>query len=233
VGLLLYATRALLPPMLQTLMGYPVVTTGLVTGPSGIGTMVAMMLAGRWVGKIDPRALIALGFSCTAFSLWQMSGYTFNMSESSVVWPGVIQGMGVGFVSVPLTTVTFSTLDPKYRPDGTSIFSLSRNIGSSIGISLMQTLLTRNSAIFHAHLAEQINWANPAIRGGLPALYDPHTVQGLAALNSEVTRQASFMAYITDYRIMMIATIAALPFLLLMRTNGHAPPAEIDANVME
>lgn len=233
VGLLLYATRALLPPLLQTLMGYPVVTTGLVTGPSGIGTMISMMLAGRLIGRVDPRALIGLGFSLTALSLWQMSGYTFEMTESSIVWPGVIQGMGVGFVSVPLTTMTFSTLNPKYRPEGTSIFSLFRNIGSSIGISIMQTLLTRNTSLFHAQLAEHINMGNPAILGGLPALYDLHTQQGMAALNNEVTRQASFIAYITDFRIMMAATILALPFLLLMRRNGNAPPPEIDANVME
>ncbi|EEG09587.1 DHA2 family efflux MFS transporter permease subunit [Pseudogulbenkiania ferrooxidans] len=233
VGLLLYATRALLPPLLQTLMGYPVVTTGLVTGPSGIGTMLAMLLAGRLTSKVDPRALIALGFSLTALSLWQMSGYTLDMSEGGIVWPGFIQGMGVGFVSVPLTTVTFSTLERRYRSDGTSIFSLFRNIGSSIGISLMQTLLTRNSAIYHARLAELVTSASPAIRAGLPALLDPASPAGLAALNNEVTRQASFLAYLTDFRIMMVATLLALPFLLLMRKNGNAPPAEIDAQVLE
>lgn len=221
IGLLLYATRALLPPLLQTLLGYPVMTTGLVLVSSGVGTMLSMMLAGRLTTRMDPRALITLGFVLTALSLWQMSGYTFEMAQSNIIWPGLIQGLGLGFVSVPLTTMTFSTLSPQYRPDGTSIYSLSRNIGSSIGISLMQTFLTRNTAVFHSQLVEHINFANPAVQAGLPALYNLDTQQGLAALNSEVTRQATFLAYVNDFKIMMVATLIAMPLLLLMRKQRY------------
>lgn len=147
LGLLLYATRALLPPFLQTLLGYPVMTTGLVTAPMGLGTMVAMLFAGRLVGRIDSRLIIALGFGLTALSLWEMAGYTPQITEWDIAWPGFVQGMGLGFTSVPLTTMTFSTLARHLRPEGTSIYSLSRNIGSSIGISVMQTLLVRNTVI--------------------------------------------------------------------------------------
>ena len=217
VGLLLYATRALLPPLLQTLMGYPAVEIGVVTAPSGLGTMLTMLIAGRFVNRVDPRAMIGLGFGLTAWSLRQMSGFDFDMNASHVVVSGFIQGMGLGFVTVPLTTVTFSTLDARLRPDGTAIYSLFRNIGSSIGISLMQTLTTRNTAVFHAQLAENVNIANPAIVAGLPSIYDLGSATGMAALNGEVTRQASFLAYINDFRVMMIATLVALPFLLLMR----------------
>jgi DHA2 family multidrug resistance protein len=219
VGLLLYATRALLPTMLQSLMGYPAVAIGVVTAPSGLGTMCTMLIAGRLTNKVDPRAMIGFGFGLTALSLWQMSGYTFDMGESKIVISGFVQGMGLGFVSVPLTTVAFSTLASRLRPDGTAIFSLFRNIGSSIGISVMQTLTTRNTAIFHTQLVESVNIANPAVVAGLPQIYDLGSVAGMTALNEEVTRQASFIAYINDFRIMMIATLIALPFLLLMRRN--------------
>ncbi len=222
VGLLLYATRALLPPMLQTLMGYTALDIGVVTAPSGLGTMLTMLIVGRLVSKVDPRAMIGFGFGLTALSLWQMSGFNFDMNESHIVVSGFVQGMGLGFVSVPLTTVAFSTLDARLRPDGTAIFSLFRNIGSSIGISVMATMTTRNTALFHTQLVENVNIANPAVVAGLPALYDLHSMAGMTALNEEVTRQASFLAYINDFRMMMIATLVALPFLLLMRRNKNA-----------
>ncbi|OWY31128.1 DHA2 family efflux MFS transporter permease subunit [Herbaspirillum robiniae] len=233
VGLLLYATRALLPPLLQTLLGYPVVTAGLVIGPSGIGTMMSMMMAGRLASRIDPRALIGLGFCLTALSLWQMSSYTFVMQQSDIVWPGFIQGLGLGFVSVPLTTMTFSTLAPHLRPDGTSIFSLSRNIGSSIGISVMQTLVTRNTGAFHSQLVEHINYANPAMQAGLPWLYNLGTQAGAAALNEEITRQAAFLAYINDFKIMMVATLVSVPLVLLMRRQRGNLGPEVEAHALD
>ena len=182
--------------------------------------MLTMLIAGRLVNKVDPRALIGLGFGLTAVSLWQMSGFNFNVDESHIIVSGFVQGMGLGFVSVPLTTVTFSTLEQRLRPDGTAIFSLFRNIGSSIGISVMETLTTRNTATFHAELVDHVNIANPAVVAGLPKIYDLSNLTGVAALNAEVTRQASFIAYINDFRIMMIATLVALPFLLMMRVRS-------------
>ena len=233
IGVLLYSSRALLPPMLQNLMGYSVVSAGLVICPSGIGTMISMMLAGRLANKVDARAMLALGFTLTAFALWQMSGYTFEMGQANIIWPGFIQGLGLGFVSVSLTTISFSTLSASYRSDGTSIYSLSRNIGSSIGISVMQTLLTRNTSLFHAQLSEQVNPANWALRAGLPAAYNPATTTGLAMLNEEVTRQASFLAYINDYKILMIATLVAMPMLLLMRKQKQANSPQAKLEVLE
>src|SRR3569833_3161480 len=152
VGAVMYATRALLPPMLQNLMGYPVTTTGLVTAPSGLGTMFAMLLVGRMVGRMDTRIMLLAGFGISAIALWQMSGYTLVLSQSDIVIPGIVQGFGLGLVFVPLSAATFATLDSALRPDGTAIYSLVRNIGSSIGISVVQTLATRNTAIVHASL---------------------------------------------------------------------------------
>src|SRR5476651_2815050 len=179
VGMVLFATRALTPSMLQALMGYPAAVAGLVTAPSGLGTMIAMMVVGRLVGKVDLRLLLGAGFAITAFSLWQMSGYTLVLSRSDIIWPGVIQGLGLGLVFVPLSAATFATLSPEMRAEGTAIYSLVRNIGSSIGIALVQTLLVRNTQIAHASLTEHITIANPAWNNAaIASAYDPGRLSG-------------------------------------------------------
>jgi DHA2 family multidrug resistance protein len=224
MGAVLYATRALLPPLLQDLMQYSVVDTGLATAPSGAGSMIAMMLAGRLVGPLKPRNLIAAGFAIAAFSLWQMSHYNLYMAQSTVIWSGFIQGLGLGLISVPLTTATFSTLDPRLRGDGTSIYSLSRNIGSSIGISFVQTELTRNTQIAHAALVEHINVFNPLAQPDtLPRIWNFQSPAGLAALNAEVTRQASMIAYSDDFRLLFVLALAVMPLLILLRSAPVGP----------
>ncbi|WP_454830302.1 DHA2 family efflux MFS transporter permease subunit [Paraburkholderia xenovorans] len=226
VGAVLYATRALLPPLLQNLMQYSVVDAGLATAPSGAGSMIAMTLAGRLVGPLKARNLIVAGFAIASFSLWQMAGYNLYMSESTVIWSGFLQGLGLGLISVPLTTATFSTLDPQLRGDGTSIYSLSRNIGSSIGISFVQTELTRNTQIAHSSLVEHVSIYNPLARtDALPSLWDLHSASGLAALNAEVTRQASMIAYVDDFKLLFILTLVVIPFLALMRPAAARPDA--------
>jgi DHA2 family multidrug resistance protein len=226
LGLLLYATRALLPPLLQTILGYPVVTTGIVTAPSGFGTMVSMLAAGRMVGRMDGRLIIALGFALTTLSLWQMSNYTPQITEWDVIVPGFIQGLGLGFTSVPLTTMTFSTLDRRLRSDGTAIYSLSRNIGSSIGISAMQTLLVRNTATLHASLSAYISAERLMTHpDALSHMFDVATLRGLAGLNRVITDQAAFIAYLDDFRFMMWLTLASIPCLVFMRTRPAASRA--------
>ena len=227
LGLLLYATRALLPPMLQTLLGYPVITTGLVTAPSGLGTMVSMLIAGRIVGRVDERLIIALGMGLTALSLWQLANLSPVLSEWHIVWPGFIQGLGLGFSSVPLTTLTFSTLERALRPEGTAIYSLSRNMGSSIGISAMQALLTRNTAAMHSSLAAYVTAGALLTRpDGFDRVFDLHSLAGLARLDEVLQNQAAFIAYLDDYRLMMWLTLATLPCLLLMGVRRRAPMRE-------
>lgn len=231
LGLLLYATRALLPPLLQTLLNYPVVTTGLVTAPSGAGTMLSMLVAGRMVGRMDARLIIGLGFGLTALSLWQMAGYTPQVTEWDIVIPGFIQGLGLGFTAVPLTTMAFSTLNRNLRSDGTAIFSLSRNIGSSIGISAMQTLLVRNTATMHASLATYISPGAVMERpDALTQMFNVWTTHGLAALDDVIGNQAAFVAYLDDFRLMMWLTLASIPCLIFMRTRrseGGTPDPEL------
>ena len=233
VGMVLFATRALMPTMLQGLMGYPAKLAGLVTAPSGLGTMAAMMIVGRLTGKVDFRLLLGVGFAITAFSLWQMMHYTLVLSQSDIVWPGVVQGVGLGLVFVPLSAATFATLSPQMRAEGTALYSLVRNIGSSIGIALVQALLVRNTQIAHASLVTHVNAANPAVRD--PAsLYDMATQAGPALINNEITRQASMIAYVDDYRLMMLLTVAVIPMLLLIRPpKASAAPAQVDHAALE
>ena len=153
---MLLATMALLPPMLQNLIGYPIITVGLVLAPRGIGTMIAMMVVGRLVGKIDPRLLVGFGLSLTALSLWQMTAFAIGMDYWPLITSGVIQGFGLGFVFIPLSTVAFQTLEPQLRTEASGLFNLIRNIGSAIGISIMAALLTANMQINHADLAAEI-----------------------------------------------------------------------------
>ncbi|MFT4268966.1 MAG: DHA2 family efflux MFS transporter permease subunit [Xenophilus sp.] len=229
VGMILFATMSLLPTFLQGLMGYPVVYTGMVTAPRGVGTMIAMILVGRLVQRVDVRAIMALGFGLTAFALWQMTRLTPDMDSTLVVVSGFIQGLGIGFTFVPLSAATFATLAPRLRHQGTPIFSLLRNIGSSVGISIVQALLTEGAGSAHANLAALVGPGSAALAAGLPAAMNPGNPVGLTVLNAELTRQATMIAYLDDFWIMMAVTALSIPLLLLIRKPRRvaAGPAEV------
>jgi len=224
IGTTLYATLALLPPFMQQLMKFPVVTTGLVLAPRGMGTMVAMMLVGRLVGRVDTRLLIFTGLSLTAISLFLMARFTSEVAIPVIVYTGVLQGLGFGFVFVPLSTTTFATLAPQLRTEGTAMYSLMRNIGSSIGISVVVTLLARNTQINHANLAEAIQpFREPMALQSLPQIWDWTTTSGIAALNGEVTRQALIISYLNDFRFIMWIILLSMPLLLILRRRTRQP----------
>ena len=215
IGIVLFATMALLPPYLQSLMGYPVVTTGMLMAPRGVGTLVAMLVVGRLLARgIDARALILAGLLLTVVSLWQMAHFSADMPASPVIWAGVIQGLGLGLVFVPVSTMAYATLPMQRRTEAAGMFSLTRNLGSSIGISLVMTMLSRGTQTNHAELASRIT---PYGHTPLPAGIDLHSAAGLAALNGEVSRQAAAIAFLNDFWLMMILTLAAIPLLLLFR----------------
>jgi DHA2 family multidrug resistance protein len=221
VGMILYGTMALLPSFLQGLMNYPIVYTGIVTAPRGIGTMLAMMVVGRISQKLDVRLIMATGFGLTALALWQMTRMTLEMDSTLIVVSGFIQGLGVGFTFVPLSTATFATLAPSLRNDGTPIFSLLRNIGASVGISVVTMLLAEHAVTAHVRLVEGMGIGN-ALPGNLPRALDPSSLSGLVAMNAEVTRQATLIAYLGDFRMMMVMAIISIPLLLLIRRPARA-----------
>ena len=224
IGIPLYGTMTLLPTMLQNLMNYPVFTTGLVTAPRGVGTMIAMILVARLVNRIDTRLIILLGLALTAIALWQMTGFSLQMGMGPVITTGLMQGFGLGFVFTPLSIITFSTLPRNLLTQGTAIFSLMRNIGGSVGIAIVEALLDQNTQVVHSRLVERLRPDNPLTQG--PALHAPFsltTPMGVAALNAEATRQAAMVAYLDDYMLMMLLVVAAVPLLLLLRRPRSMP----------
>jgi DHA2 family multidrug resistance protein len=226
VGSVLFGSRALLPTMLETLFGYPVATTGLVIAPTSLGSMLAMLIAGRIMGRVDLRLLLFAGFSMTAVALWQMTRYSLDLSESDIIWPGVLQGIGTGLAFVPLSTAAFATLRPNMRAQGTAMFSLVRNIGASVGISLVQTVLERNTVSTHAALVERITYANPAWNNpAVAAAYDTARPSGAAALDAMINQQSAMIAYLNDFRLMLYLTLAVLPLVLFIKAPARAGAA--------
>jgi DHA2 family multidrug resistance protein len=221
VGTTLYATLALLPPFMQQLMGFPVITTGYILAPRGMGTMFAMLIVGRLIGRVDTRLLIFTGLALTALALGTMSTFTLDVDKATLAWTGVIQGFGFGFVFVPLSTTTFTTLPSRFRTEGTAMFSLMRNIGSSIGISVVVTLLARNIQINHASLAANLNPFRLALLPTeLPKILDWTNVAGRVALDGEVTRQAATIGYLNDFTFVMWLTLASIPFIFLFKASS-------------
>jgi len=224
VGIILLASLALLPPMLSRILGYPVITTGMVMAPRGVGTMISMIIVGRLVRKVDPRHLVLAGLSLTTLSLWEMTGFTPQMDAWPVIRSGITQGLGLGLVFVPLSTIAFSTLEPRFRADATSLFSLVRNIGSSIGISIVSAALVRNVQINHAELAARINPFNPVLWSASPGAATGNAA-ALSQIDLLVNAQAAMISYVDDFKLMMWVTIAAMPLALILRRPAAPAPA--------
>ena len=221
-GVLLLAGLALLPPLLQNMYGYSVLQSGYLTAPRGVGTLISMLVAGRLTGKIDARLLVGIGVVLMGVSLYMMTGFAIDQPSSPVITSGVVQGLGLGLIFVPLQTLAFETLATRLRTTGAALLNLSRNIGGSIGISIVSTQLVRMTQVAHADLAHNITEQT------IPTL-DPTVLQtvfpvagpaALAYINMEVTRQALFIAYLDDFKLMMIVSFAVLPLLLLMRRGN-------------
>lgn len=234
VGVVLFATLALIPPMLQNQLNYPVVTAGLVIAPRGAGTMLAMMMVGRIINHVDSRYIMAFGLFITAFSLYQMTTYSLLTDTQAIVVSGVIQGMGIGFSYIPLSAVAFSMLSRELRNEGTAFFNLMRNLGSSIGISVVEVLLTQNTQIVHAELGRHLVSFNAAANGAYAANHiDPTTATGVIALNNMVTNHAIMIAYLDDYQLMMVMTLCVVPLLFLLRKPKKSSEKEDTPVIMD
>jgi DHA2 family multidrug resistance protein len=224
VGLVMTGNLALQPTMMQQLMGYPAFTTGVLTAPRAVGVMIAMFVVARMVGRVDNRLIIMLGFLMTATAMWQMTQLTLNMGPAPIVISGLVQGFGLGCTFVPLNLVALSTLPRQILTQATAIRSLMRNLGGSIGISVLIAVLTENTQIVHSRLVEGLRPDNPLAHAPfLSAPFSLTSPTGIAALNHEVTRQAAMVAYINDFKLMMIIVLCSLPLLLLL----HEKPVPV------
>src|ERR1700733_9059088 len=223
----LYASLALQPPYLQDLMNYPVLTAGLVMGPRGVGTMIGTIVVGRFVGKVDTRVLLGIGLGFSAWAFYDMTGWTPDVSAQEIIITGLLQGAGFGILFVPMSAVTLSTLSPEDRADGASIFSLSRSIGSSVGISVFSALLTTITEVNHADISAYVTPVNRGFEDPTVTQFlSPLTAAGRAALDALVTQQAQVIAYIDDYKLLLIATLALFALLVIFKKSGGSAGTE-------
>ncbi len=218
----LFGVLALLPPMLENLFNYPVVTTGLVTMPRGVGMFVTMFMLGQAMKYVDSRILVGAGLVISVGALMVMTQFSLAMDANLVIWSGFAQGVATGLIFVPISTICFATLPGRLRTEGSAVYSLVRNIGSAVGISIIQAQLISNTQKVHSTLVEHLRPDNPMI-GALHFPFSLSSPLGLAALNGEVTRQAAMVAYITDFRLMTFVTLAVFPVLLLLRKPKATP----------
>ncbi len=218
IGFNLLATMAILPPMMQNLLGYPVLTTGWILAPRGLGTMLSMAMVGRLVERMDPRLLIVAGLACMAFSLWQMSQFDRNVTSALLVNTGLLQGFGMGLMFVPMSSMAFATLAARYRADGSGLYSLSRNIGSSVGISVVMGALAVYYRQNREALVQHVNPFSLLTReASLLPLPPPDSAQGLAVLEGLVQHEALMLGYLDAFRMIMFITVAAMPLVALLK----------------
>jgi len=218
IGIVMFANMALLPPMMQNLYGYPVIDTGLLLAPRGVGILLSMAVAGRLLGKVDARLLVGAGFSTVALSMWQMTQWSMEMDWRPFMVSGLVQGMGMGLVFIPLNTLAFASLPPHLRTDGSSLLNLFRSIGASVGISIASALLGKNIQTSHSDLASHItgstiNNIDASTADRFQGLGD----QAMVMANALINKQAAMIAYLDDFWAMMWVALAVIPLVLLLQ----------------
>jgi DHA2 family multidrug resistance protein len=216
-GVLLLASMALMAPFLQGVMGYPIIDTGLLLGTRGLGMMAAMLVAGRLLARTGPRILIFVGLLFCTVSLYYTMDFTPDTAVRTIVWTSILQGMGLGLMFVPLNTVSLMSLSPDKRTEGTAMWTLIRNTGSSIGVAVVIAKLTSTSTLMHARLMESVTPFNQALADPAAAMLDPSTEMGRALLENLVAQQAAIIAYANDFKMLAIMTLFAFPLILLIR----------------
>jgi DHA2 family multidrug resistance protein len=231
-GFVLYGATAMLPLFLQTIMGYSALQSGLTVSPRGMGAMASMMAVGVLVRYFDGRLLMAIGFALLGYSTWMLSNISLDIGMASVIIPNLINGSAMGFIFVPLTTMTLSRLRKEEMGNATGIYNLVRNIGGSIGIATVTTLLVRGSQAHQSYLAANLTAGSPAtarMLQGLGARFfhagaNVHTAhqEALGALYRSVQQQAAVLSYADNFRLLAYLSLACMPLVLLFqRVRKH------------
>ncbi|MBV9242747.1 MAG: DHA2 family efflux MFS transporter permease subunit [Acidobacteria bacterium] len=235
VGVVLYGSTALLPLFLQTLLGYSAMDSGLAVSPRGVGAVISMIIVGRLIAKVDTRYLIAFGFVVLSFGTWMFTAINLNITQSSIQIPMIVSGFAMGFVFVPLTTLSMSTLPNEQIGNASGIYNLMRNTGGSVGIAIMTTLLARNAQVHQSVLAAYTDPYNPTfqqylqqIQSGFTGMFDPATATQVAyaRIYQMVAQQAAVLAYLDDFRILAVLCILCIPAGFLFKAVRHAKPIE-------
>jgi DHA2 family multidrug resistance protein len=218
-GLITLPPMVLMPPFMQDLRGMPVDTIGWLQSPRGFGLVVSMFAGGMLTNVLGPRALIGFGFACLAVAGAEMSTWNLDVGFWPIVWTGFLQGVGAGIIWVPLQALIFPTLPAAQRTEAAAVLNLVRSLGSSIGVSLALTLLTRTTTVARAGLVEHLTPYNPLLRyADVARSWDLRSLGGLAQAQRQVEQQAAMLAYNADFRLLALAALVALPLLLFIPT---------------
>jgi DHA2 family multidrug resistance protein len=232
MGLVMMSVMALLPGLLQQIYGYSALQSGVMLAPRGIGMLISITVFGRWMARIDPRALLALGLGLMAFSLWLMAHWSVDMPRFPIVASGIIQGVGLSFSFMPVNLISFSTLDSRFRADASGLTNLLKNVGSSIGIAAASVMLARNVQVNHAEIGAHVTPALLPFVGDMNSAFAPISGTVLGVVDGMVNQQAAMIAYLDDFLIMSGCCIAAIPLLLLVKSGKAKPGQEDTANAV-
>ena len=234
VGLALYSAITLLPLYLQTLMGYSALQSGIAVSPRGLGAFLTMPLVGYLTGKIDARKLIGIGFTMVGVSLWQFAGIDLDISMWSIIWPSILTGVGLSMLFVPLSTTTIGTLRQEEMGNASGIFNLMRNVGGSVGISMVTTLLARKAQLHQSEMSthlvpSDLNFGvrTQSLQRLLGGSFDqPDTAHlALGRIYNELQRQATLLAYVENFRLLALACFFCVAgVFLLRRVRAKGPP---------
>ncbi|WP_084396560.1 MDR family MFS transporter [Henriciella aquimarina] len=219
IGVLMFAGMAVLPTMMQNLLDYPVITAGMTQASRGVGSFISMFLVGWLVGRFDNRLIVLTGIALVAVSYYMMSGFSLQMSQDPIVVSGFFQGLGIGLIFIPLMTMAFATIPQALRTEAASFFGLIRNVGSSVGISIVGVLQIYNTRIVSDRLAAGLTPDDPTVRAMLPQTLDLHTARGQAIAEGMVGRQAAMVAYVDSFHLLFIISMVILPLLFFLRST--------------
>jgi MFS transporter, DHA2 family, multidrug resistance protein len=223
MGLGLFGGLVLQPILLEGLLGYPIVTTGLVMAPRGIATAISMMAAGRLVGRVDARVLIGIGMLLSALGSYAMTDYSLDVTMAQIIWPAFLQGVGLGLIFVPLSTIAYTTLERSRMAEAAGIYSLVRTLGAAAGISVVTTVMTHQAQVVWSELGAHVTKYNAALLDYLRPLHlsvtDPHAMALIAA---QVGRESSMAAMLDVFKLTTWSFAAMLPLLFLLRRKREA-----------
>jgi len=227
IGVVLFGTMALVTPFMQNVVGYPILTAGILLASRGVGTLIAMLMVGRLLKVIEARYLVLAGLTLATLTLDWMVDFTDQTSARTIVATSIVQGFGLGFVFVPLSTVAFVTLPNHLRTEGSAILTLVRNLGSAVGISMVIAQLTNTTIRMHAHLAEYVTPFNDALQAPtVSSILSTTTQTGRAMLDALVTQQAAIIAYANDFKLLMYLTLATIPLVFFIGSSRMPRPRE-------
>jgi len=222
-GVLMFGTTALLPTMMQNLLGYSALQSGWASMPRGLGSMLAFLAVPAALPILGPRLVLIIGLGLSLAATIAMTHFDLMMTASSIGNAGFIQGLGTGLLFAPLGALAYVTLSPVHRTEGTIVSTLARSLGSSVGISLLQAYLIQQSATAHAALNEHIRPSDPVFHAVIPSIMNPESPIGAQLLNGEITRQAGMIAYDNAFSVVVVTILAMMPLILLVRTPGKGP----------